>query len=166
MPFFQNVVEAISAFWIFRKCTVVPCTCKKKRHKPKRWDQVTPSYPPDTSKNLSLTLGPDHKSTLSGFEHGYPEFQHLTAQHCNQSTTHFRSAIVIFRLIEAARCKNLFSLQGFPHVSDNTATKGTVCLGGQGHNPGDWEAVRRKIGPPNCPAELLGFLRRIGGVVA
>ena len=132
---------------------------KKKRHKPKRWDQVTPSYPP--SKNLSLTLGPDHKSTLSGFEPGYPEFQHLTAQHCNQSTTHFRSAIVIFRLIEAARCKKFFSLQGFPHVSDNTATKGTVCLGGQGHNPGDWEAVRRKIGPPNCWdffAELGGWL--------
>ena len=41
-----------------------------------------------------------------------------------------------------------------------------MCLGGQGHNPGDWEAVRRKIGPPNCPADLLGFLRRIGGVVA
>ena len=41
-----------------------------------------------------------------------------------------------------------------------------MCLGGQGHNPGDWEAFRRKIGPPNCSAELLGFLRRIGGVVA
>ena len=40
-----------------------------------------------------------------------------------------------------------------------------MCLGGQGHNPGDWEAFRRKIGPPNCSAELLGFLRRIGVVV-
>ena len=86
-------------------------------------------------------------------------------QHCNRSTTHFRSSIIVFRLIPPARCKIFFSLQGFPHVSDNTATKGTMCLGGQGHNPGDWEAVRRKIGPPNCPAELLGFLRRIGGVV-
>ena len=36
---------------------------------------------------------------------------------------------------------------------------------GQGHNPGDWEAFRQKIGPPNCSAELLGFLRRIWGVV-
>ena len=41
-----------------------------------------------------------------------------------------------------------------------------MCLGGQGHNPGDSEAFRRKLGPPNCSAELLGFLRRIGGVVA
>ena len=40
-----------------------------------------------------------------------------------------------------------------------------MCLGGQGHNPGDWEAFCRRIGPPNCSAELLGFLRRIGGVV-
>ena len=139
---------------------------KKKRHNPKRWDQVTPSYPSDTCKNLSLTLGPGHKSTLQGVWPGYPKFRRLKAQHCNQSTTHFRSGIIIFRLIPPARCKKIFSLQGFPHVSDNTATKGTVCLGGQGHNPGDWEAVRRKIGPPNCPAELLGFLRRIGGVVA
>ena len=90
---------------------------------------------------------------------------YFTAYYYNQSPNYFRSAIVIFRPIQAARCKKIFSLQGFPHVSDNTATKGTVCLGGQGHNPGDWEECRRKIGPPNCPAELLGFLRRIGGVV-
>ena len=34
------------------------------RHNLKRWNQVTPSYPPDTSKNLSLTLGPGYKITL------------------------------------------------------------------------------------------------------
>ena len=132
-------------------------------------ETVGPSYPKLPPGHLQKPVfdsgSRSQKYPQKGFEPGYPKFQHLIGQHCNQSTTHFRSAIIIFRLIRPARCKKCFSLQGFPHVSDNTATKGTVCLGGQGHNPGDWEAVRRKIGPPNCPAELLGFLRRIGGVV-
>ena len=48
--------------------------------------------------------------------------------------------------------KIFFSYQGFPHVSDSTTTKGTVCLGGQSHNPGDWEAFHLlKVFPDLLP---------------
>ena len=32
-----------------------------------------------------------------------------------------------------------------------------MCLGGQGHNPGDWEAFRRKIRPAELFCQIVGI---------
>ena len=59
--------------------------------------------------------------------------------------------------------KKFFSYQGFPHVSDNTTTKGTVCLGGQSHNPGDWEAFHLLKVVPDLLPRFVGKFPPIWG---